>query len=50
MSFKALPPGSFYTEPSGRNNFAETDDEPVVVQITGLGPSSTQYVDSVQDL
>ena len=46
---KALPPGSFYAEPPGRNHFAETDDEPVVVQITGFGPSSTEYVDKSQD-
>jgi uncharacterized RmlC-like cupin family protein len=46
---KALPPGSFYTEPPGRNHFAETADEPVVVQITGFGPSSTEYVDKSQD-
>ena len=46
---KALPPGSFYTEPPGQNHFAETGDEPVVIQITGLGPSSTEYVDPAQD-
>jgi pimeloyl-ACP methyl ester carboxylesterase/uncharacterized RmlC-like cupin family protein len=46
---KALPPGSFYTEPPGRNHFAETGDEAVVVQITGYGPSSTTYVDPAQD-
>jgi hypothetical protein len=46
---KALPPGSFYTEPSARNHFAETGDEPVVVQIRGFGPSSTEYVDATQD-
>ena len=46
---KTLPPGSFYTEPPGRNHFAETGDEPVVVQITGFGPSSTEYVDPAQD-
>src|SRR6266704_6230721 len=46
---KALPPGSFYTEPPSRNHFAETGDEPVVVQITGFGPSSTEYVDDTQD-
>jgi pimeloyl-ACP methyl ester carboxylesterase len=39
---KALPAGSFYTEPPSRNHFAETGDEPVVVQITGFGPSSTE--------
>jgi pimeloyl-ACP methyl ester carboxylesterase/uncharacterized RmlC-like cupin family protein len=46
---KALPPGSFYTEPPRQNHFAETDDEPVIVQITGFGPSSTEYVDPTQD-
>ena len=46
---KALAPGSFYTEPPGQNHFAETGDEPVEVQITGLGPSSTEYVDPAQD-
>jgi pimeloyl-ACP methyl ester carboxylesterase/quercetin dioxygenase-like cupin family protein len=46
---KALPPGSFYTEPPGQNHFAETGDEPAVVQITGFGPSSTEYVDPAQD-
>ncbi|HEV2395736.1 MAG TPA: alpha/beta fold hydrolase [Candidatus Sulfotelmatobacter sp.] len=46
---KALPPGSFYTEPPGQNHFAETSDEPVEVQITGFGPSSTEYVDPAQD-
>lgn len=46
---KALPPGSFYTEPPGQNHFAETADDPVVVQITGYGPSSTEYVDKTQD-
>src|SRR5712692_10384241 len=46
---KALPPGSFYAEPPTRNHFRETGDEPVVVQITGFGPSSTEYVDATQD-
>jgi len=46
---KALPPGSFYTEPPFRSHFAETGNEPVVVQITGFGPSSTEYVDATQD-
>jgi pimeloyl-ACP methyl ester carboxylesterase/quercetin dioxygenase-like cupin family protein len=46
---KALPPGSFYTEPPGQNHFAETGDESVVVQITGFGPSSTEYVEPAQD-
>jgi pimeloyl-ACP methyl ester carboxylesterase/quercetin dioxygenase-like cupin family protein len=46
---KALPPGSFYTEPPGETHFAETGDEAVEVQITGYGPSSTDYVDRTSD-
>ena len=46
---KPLPVGSFYTEPSNRAHFAETRDEPVIVQITGVGPSSTQYIDPSSD-
>jgi pimeloyl-ACP methyl ester carboxylesterase len=46
---KALPPGSFYTEPPDKNHFAQTGDESVVVQITGFGPSSTVYVDPSKD-
>ncbi len=46
---KALPAGSFYTEPSHRAHFAETRDEPVIVQITGVGPSSTRYIDPAMD-
>ena len=46
---KALPPGSFYTEPANRTHFAETRDEPVLVQITGVGPSSTSYVEPASD-
>ena len=47
-ALKALPPGSFYTEPAGVDHFAMTKDE-VVIQITGYGPSSTTYVDSAND-
>lgn len=46
---KALPPGSFYTEPPGDTHFAETGDEAVIVQITGFGPSSTDYADRGSD-
>jgi uncharacterized RmlC-like cupin family protein len=46
---KLRPPGSFYTEPPGRNHFAETGSDPAVVQITGFGPSSTEYVAPEQD-
>ena len=47
-ALKALPPGSFYTEPGGVDHFAMTKDE-VVIQITGYGPSSTTYVDPAND-
>jgi len=42
-ALKALPPGSFYTEPAGRLHFAQTAAEPVVVHITGNGPTDTMY-------
>jgi quercetin dioxygenase-like cupin family protein len=42
---KALPPGSFYTEPGGVAHFARTGDQPAVVYITGFGPTDTVYVD-----
>jgi pimeloyl-ACP methyl ester carboxylesterase len=46
---KALPAGSVYTEPPHRPHFAETRDDPVVVQITGYGPSGTRYFHAVDD-
>ena len=48
-ALKALPPGSFYTEPPNANHFAMTRGEPVSIQITGTGPSSTTYVDPGTD-
>jgi quercetin dioxygenase-like cupin family protein len=41
---RALPPGSFYTEPPNVDHFAMTKGEGVTIQITGAGPSSTTYV------
>lgn len=41
---KALPPGSFYTEPARQPHFAETLDEPVVILVTGWGPSDTKLI------
>jgi hypothetical protein len=46
---KVLRAGSFYTEPANRTHFAETREEPVIVQITGVGPSSTSYVNPASD-
>ncbi len=43
---KSLPAGSFYTEPAGEPHFAETKAEPVIVYITGHGPTDTIYVET----
>ena len=42
---KALPPGSFYTEPPNDSHFARTGNTPVVLMISGLGPSGTKYTE-----
>jgi len=43
QALKTLPPGSVYSEPGGINHFAQTTGEPVLVQISGFGPTDTQY-------
>jgi pimeloyl-ACP methyl ester carboxylesterase len=43
-ALKTLTVGSFYTEPGGAAHFARTGSSAVVVAITGIGPSSTTYV------
>lgn len=43
-ALKVLVPGSYYTEPAGAGHFAATGEEPVVVYITGYGPTDTQYL------
>ena len=48
-ALKALPAGSFYTEPPNANHFAMTRGEAVTIQITGTGPSGTAYVDPAND-
>jgi pimeloyl-ACP methyl ester carboxylesterase/quercetin dioxygenase-like cupin family protein len=45
-ALKALPPGSFYAESSNAPHFARTGREAVVVQISGVGPTGTHYVDA----
>jgi len=40
-----LTAGSFYTEPPDVAHFAKTGNQPVVLQITGSGPTGTEYVD-----
>jgi len=42
-TLKALPPGSFYVEPPARLHFARTGGEPVVLHITGYGPTDTVF-------
>jgi quercetin dioxygenase-like cupin family protein len=46
---RALPVGSFYAEPPGLDHFAETRDSAVMVQITGVGPTGTTYVEAKSD-
>jgi len=50
-SLKTLPPGSVYSEPGGidHNHFARTDSDPVVVEISGYGPTDTHYFEAVND-
>jgi quercetin dioxygenase-like cupin family protein len=48
-SLKTLPPGSVYSEPGGDNHFAQTDNDAVVVQICGYGPTDTRYFDPAND-
>ena len=45
-ALKSLPPGSVYSEPGGGAHFARTGAEPVLVQISGIGPTDTHYVDA----
>ena len=40
---KALPAGSFYTEPANLPHFVEVR-EPVVIQVSGTGPSGRSFV------
>jgi len=48
-SLKTLPPGSVYSEPGGDNHFARTDADPVIVEISGYGPTDTRYFDPAND-
>ena len=45
-ALKLLPAGSFYTEPPGQAHFAQTRDEPVVIYITGFGPTDTVFAEA----
>ena len=46
-ALKVLPPGSFYTEPAQTPHFARTGAEPVVVYISGVGPTDTRFEASI---
>jgi quercetin dioxygenase-like cupin family protein len=46
---KTLPPGSVYSEPAGQTHFAQTTTDPVIVQISGFGPTDTHYFDPAND-
>jgi quercetin dioxygenase-like cupin family protein len=41
-----LPAGSFYVEPAGVHHFVATKDEPVILQLSGIGPTATRFADS----
>jgi quercetin dioxygenase-like cupin family protein len=41
---KALPAGSFHTEPANLNHFSVVKEDGVVVQLTGNGPTATRFV------
>jgi quercetin dioxygenase-like cupin family protein len=46
---KALPPGSFFTEPKNAPHFAMAKTEDVILQVTAMGPSGTNYVNPADD-
>lgn len=48
-ALKTLPVGSVYAEPGGVNHFARTSEDPVVVHISGFGPTDTRYFDPADD-
>ena len=43
---KALPPGSFFTEPKDMPHYAMTKDEVVILQLNAIGPAGTKYVET----
>jgi uncharacterized RmlC-like cupin family protein len=48
-NLKTLPVGSVYTEPAKEPHFAMTGNEPVLVLITGTGPTDTIYENPADD-
>ncbi|MCE5324861.1 MAG: cupin domain-containing protein [Planctomycetaceae bacterium] len=41
---RALPPGSFFTEPANMPHFARTGNEEVILQLSATGPDGTRYI------
>ena len=48
-TLKTLAVGSVYSEPGGVDHFAQTGDDPVVVHISGFGPTDTRYFNPADD-
>jgi hypothetical protein len=48
-ALKTLPVGSVYSEPGGLNHFARTAEVPVIVHISGFGPTDTHYFNPADD-
>jgi len=46
---KTLSVGSVYSEPGSVDHFAQTADDPVVVHISGFGPTDTRYFNPADD-
>lgn len=47
-ALKALPAGSFYTEPADIAHFVEVR-EPVTIQVSGTGPSGRKFVNAADN-
>jgi quercetin dioxygenase-like cupin family protein len=45
-NLKALPAGSFHTEPANVSHFVVTKNEGAVIQVAGTGPTGTNFVDA----
>jgi quercetin dioxygenase-like cupin family protein len=46
---KTLQPGSVYSEPGGDNHFAQANNDAVVVEVSGYGPTDTHYFEAAND-
>ena len=46
---KTLQPGSVYSEPGDDNHFAQADNDAVVVEVSGDGPTDAHYFEAAND-